>query len=104
MREIQQVKPIRPQDIASKKLDIIPSIVFESFNELIVENFTDGYAKVKQPELINRIKSKMCETDIFNIRWLNIELAYSEMGWNVSYDKAGFNENYESFFIFKAKK
>lgn len=49
-------------------------------------------------------KMNISRREVFIMRLLDVEQAYREYGWNVKYDKPGFNESYESFFIFKKPK
>jgi len=93
------VKPITPDDLADREF---PDEVIEAFNELIVE----GAGRVVQREVVDRIVSKMCVTDgeIFEKGWLNVEETYRKAGWDVVYDKPGFNETYRAFFMFTRKR
>jgi hypothetical protein len=40
---------------------------------------------------------------MFNKHWFDIEDIYRKAGWAVEFDKPGYNESYESFFVFKKK-
>jgi hypothetical protein len=98
---------ISPNEVVAQKQKNIPEIVFEAFNELIADNFTEGSAKVKQEDVINLILSKsgfLSRQEIFDKGWLNIEDVYRGQGWKVEYDKPGCYETYSAFFKFKAKK
>lgn len=101
------VKPISPEEVAKTKLNQIPDEVIEAFNELIAENFSNGYSVVKQSLAVARIAKKMKKTgkaDKFDINWLNIEEVYEKNGWKVVYDKPGYNESYPATFTFSKKK
>lgn len=37
---------------------------------------------------------------IFDKHWLDIEDTYRKAGWNVEYDKPGYCENYDAYFVF----
>ena len=106
------VKPISPKEIGSVKSKIFPPEVLEAVNELIAENYTNGRAEVDQKDLVERILLKMNgnvpsemrivkRREVFDKGWLNIEEIYREQGWQVSYDKPGYNEDYEAYFVFK---
>ena len=95
--------PISPMQARARRVTTLPTIVIESFNELIVENLDDHFANVKQKDVVARIKSKMT-TETFDHRWLNIEDVYRQAGWKVVYDKPGYNESYDATFEFTGKK
>jgi len=94
--------PISPKEAKAGRA--FPDAVYEAFNELIVE----GRGHVRQRDAIARILSKMPDIDqntIFKKGWLDIEDAYRAKGWDVIYDKPGFNEHhYEPFFKFEERK
>lgn len=99
----QPVSPIRPEDI--KTVSFIPPEVIEAFNELIQEKFRSGRAVIGQEEVIRRILSKFeghtQRQDIFKYHWLDVEPVFQAAGWQVYYDKPGFNESYEPTFSFR---
>lgn len=39
-----------------------------------------------------------------DMRWLNFEEAFRKNGWDVAYDGPGFNESYDAYFQFRAKR
>ena len=92
--------PISPKEAKSGKH--IPDEVFEVFNDLIRE----GGGTVKQGVAVARISAKMGVTrsQIFERGWLDVEDAYRAKGWKVDFDKPGFNESYEAYFTFEAKR
>lgn len=99
-------KPITPQEIAEQKGKVIPSEVFESFNELIVKRYCNGKAIMAQDEVVSLILAKRpnnTRSEIFNEGWLDVESVYEGAGWTVDYDKPGYNESYPAVFTFHAK-
>lgn len=97
-------KPITPIEVVSKKLTIIPDHVIEAFNTLIAKHYTGRSAKFKQDEVLaaivtEEITSKM----VFENHWLDVEGIYLDAGWNVEYDKPGYNESYPATFTFTRK-
>ena len=98
--------PIKPSEVTTVKASYIPDGVFEAFNTLIVENMDGNTARVKQCDVVARITLKLnCERQVvFDKGWLEIEDVYREVGWDVEYDKPGFNENYDAFFKFTRRK
>lgn len=98
-------RPISPFEVGNKKIDFIPSEVIEAFNELIVKAFSGGTARVVQQEVVDLALEKMKfnrpRVPEFDSQWLNVEELYEAEGWDVEYDKPGYNESYEAFFVFK---
>lgn len=102
------IEPIKPQEITLAKAKIFPDFVLQSFNELIAENFTNGRAVVKQPDVIARMVKNAASEDvtrnvIFDRGWLNVEEIFRDAGWKVTCDKPSYNEDYVAFFEFKVK-
>lgn len=103
-------KPIEPSEVADKKAEGIPSFVIEAFNQLIAKNYNSGSAKVTQTEAVNKIvelsgtNEKEIRGKIFENHWLDVEDIYRKAGWTVEFDKAGYCENYDSFFIFGKRR
>lgn len=98
-------RPIKPSEVPDAKVSRIPDGVFEAFNELIVENWSNDRARVNQKDAVERIADKVqcLRQDVFDKGWLDVEDIYRKAGWLVEYDKPGYNESYEAFFIFKKK-
>ena len=99
--------PIRPGDIDGFRTSSIPPFVFDAFNELIEENYSDGEALVKQDKAIAAITKRMKggRDAIFENFWLCVEGAYRKEGWWVTFDKPGNDEEpYEPFYVFRRSK
>jgi len=108
-----EVKPISPKALieARKKPDFFPPEIIEAFNELIAKNFNGHSATVDQEEAQELAISKMAKNgrkisskDIYNNGWMDIEPLFRDNGWEVEYDKPGYNESYEAFFVFTPKR
>lgn len=98
--------PITPAEVVKKKREAIPEQVFEAFNGLIARHW-DGYeAGFTQDEAVKRITelSALSENQIYEQHYLDVEEAYREAGWDVKYDKPGFNESGPATFVFKKKQ
>lgn len=98
-------RPIKPSEVGAVQASAFPAEVFDAFNELIAENYANGYATFKQSDVVARIKQKRnCEAgEIFKRGWLNVEDVYRNEGWHVEYDSPGFNEPYAATFTFKKR-
>lgn len=101
----QIVQPVSPEGITQLKREMLPSEVFETFNRLLGEKAVDGYATIMQEEVVTELTEHGLErNDIFRKGWLNIEALYEEAGWDVGYDKPGYNESGQAYFTFTAKR
>lgn len=95
-------KPIKPSDIAQAKSKYFPEIVFETFNQMIAEKYTNGSATLKQDSIIQRLEEAgLDRKEIYANGWLNVEEAYRAEGWKVSYDKPAYYETYDAYFTFE---
>lgn len=95
-------RPIRPDEAAAHKKETIPSVVIEVFNDLICENYRNGYVTILQNEVVKRlVDAGLDRTCIFDRGWLDIEGMFRAAGWQVMYDKPGYNESYEAKWVFQ---
>lgn len=102
-------KIFTPADVICKRSDYIPDFVFRAFNSLLVEKYRPEETIITQNEAIARILAYAPDEDlnrhiIFEKHWLDIEDSYRKNGWDVEYDKPGYNENYQASFKFKPKQ
>lgn len=103
MNKMIKDRPIKPEEVRARRIDFIPSIIFETINTIICEKF-DGNATLKQEDILNRVcneNSGLTRREIFDKHYLDIEPFYQEQGWKVEYDKPGYNESYPATFTFK---
>ena len=100
-----KVKPITPDEVVETRRDTLPDEVLAAFNELIAQNFSEYAATFSQDEVVKLIVSKMgCSRQrVFDERWLNVEDIYRGSGWDVEYDKPGYNESYPTI-TFRRRK
>lgn len=95
-------KPLKPDEVQQRKNEAVPNEVIDAVNALLIRNFNNGKAIIKQDDLVNEIKSRMPLTSsVFKEQWLNIEEIYRNQGWIVTYSKPGYNETGHAFFEFK---
>lgn len=101
-------KPISPSEALSRAGEFIPKEVFSVFNELIIKNMEKTrhgiQATIEQEDVMNLIIEKMAleRRNQIEMSWLNIEQAYGNLGWEVHYEKPGFNESGVARFHFKS--
>lgn len=95
--------PIKPSQL---KKDI-PESVFDCFNELINKHFDGHSAVVPQQEVVALHKAKNGDKILeykFQYSWLDVENDYRDAGWDVQYEKPGYNEPGDAYFTFTPKK
>ncbi len=101
---MKKVKPISPEGFVDQKNKSIPEKVIEVVNKLLTLSSTSKHIVILQKDIISElIKNGFDEDEIFKNHWLDFESLYRDAGWNVEYDKPGFNESYEARFIFSSK-
>lgn len=102
-----KLKAISPAAAAVNKQNSIPDFVFEAVNQLLSKEARKGnnYIKLLQKDIVALIVANgQCSKEaVYASKWLDFEESYREAGWEVTYDKPGYNESYEANFIFEAK-
>ncbi len=100
----RKIAPINAKDARGMQGNNIPDAVIEAFNELILKNLHNHTAIVKQKDVVALIVKKgIRREDIFENHWLDVEGLFAEYGWKVKYDKPGWDESYDPFFIFDSR-
>jgi hypothetical protein len=102
-------KPIRPEEVVGEKRKSIPPIVIDVFNDYIAERWSGFSSSFKQKEVLAEVLKRMnavrhdvqfTDDEVFKKHWLDVEDIYREAGWDVKYDKPGYNEDYDASFEF----
>jgi hypothetical protein len=97
----ESVGPIRPSEVDKAKKKQIPAAVFETFNDLIVQNDRQGYSCFRQDDVVEMLVRRGLDRNlIFKNGWLDIEDSYRDAGWEVRYDSPAYNESYPATFEF----
>ena len=94
--------PLKPSEVRAAKVAALPEEVFTVVNRLIAEAW-DGYAAtVKQKDLVLALTSALGidRAEVFRRKLCDFEEAYRLVGWDVEYDKPGYNESYDATFSF----
>lgn len=95
--------PITPAQAAKSKLTTIPEEVFEVVNALISQNLSNNRATIKQDDIVSALVARgLNKNELFAKGWMDFEPAYRKAGWEVVYDKPGYNES--GFAVFKFAK
>jgi hypothetical protein len=98
--------PLSPDDVAAAKLATIPDAVIAVFNRLIAESMgADGRATVTLEAAKEAVAAAGVDVrEAFARGWFDIEPVYRAAGWGVVFDKPGFNESYEAFYVFAKRR
>lgn len=101
----EQIRPITPSEAEEARLTRIPECVISAVNQLLKEKYDGHEARITQNELLNIITDEETPREyFFRNKCLDFEDLYREQGWDVVYDKPGFNECYVAYWIFKPLK
>ena len=106
---------ITPEEAEKAKISSIPDYVFQAFNELLAENFVGNVGTIiYQHEVLKRIINiypHIIENDKDNIvnslfvnHWLDVEKIYEEAGWEVTFHKPAYYEDFDPYYNFIPKK
>ena len=90
---------ITPDKIVALYAATIPGVVFDSFNKLIATNWDGRQAVVRQDEVVGAIAERLdlSRSDVFKKHYLDVESLYEAVGWQVVYDKPGYNERHSRY-------
>lgn len=91
--------PITPDQVIEAKSQGLPPFVIRVFDELIIRKWNGTQSKVLAKEAVAMMR-ELSDEDPYTRRWLDIEDTYRSVGWNVEYDRPGFNEDYDAFYVF----
>lgn len=97
--------PMSPAELMERQTQQIPDEVYIAFNALISQRIMNGRATVLQNEVMSVLERQgMNRREVFKNHWLDVEESYREKGWKVEYDKPGYNESGEAYFVFRTPK
>ena len=99
-------RPITPDEIVTVKTASIPGAVFKVFNQAIATAWNGSSATISQEKIAQKIASelKISLAEVYSAHYLDVEPSYREAGWEVAYDKPGYNESYPPTFTFSKKR
>ena len=105
---------ITPEEAEKARESSIPDYVFQAFNELLAENFAEYGTIIYQHEVLKRIiylYPSIIENDkdsivnsLFVNHWLDIEKFYQRAGWEVTFHKPTYYEDFDPYYKFIPKK
>lgn len=76
MNKMIKDRPIKPEEVRARRIDFIPSIIFETINTMICEKFDGKSATLKQEDILNKVcneSSGLTRQEIFDKHYLDIE-------------------------------
>lgn len=88
-------RPMTPEEAGAYSVEVIPSIVFDTINEMIAEKMTRGNVTLMISDVRNRLRSKGVALE--NLSLVTVFDGYKRNGWTVYYDAPGYNETYEAY-------
>jgi len=100
-------KVISPDEINFE--ESIPEFVIEAVNNLLKKEYRGRSTTILQKEIMAEVMRlrpdlSLSREDIYKNHWMDFEPLFRENGWDVSYDRPGYNESYEASFKFSKKK
>ena len=95
-------RPLTPDEAAGHKAAVLPEEVIEVFNDLIARNWNGRTATVAQEDAVQALSARLgiARDEVFGRQLLDVEPVYQAQGWQVRYDKPGWNESYGAYFEF----
>ncbi len=97
--------PITPDEVGPAKARGIPPQVIEAANELIARNWNGASSRFTLVELAKLARTKLGDPlHRFHEGDLDIEISFSLAGWSVVFDKPGYCESYDAFFVFARRR
>jgi hypothetical protein len=100
------VHPISPDEVVKYRAKTFPKEVIEVINTMISEAWNGYMAELEQDEVLTRIcqKLKISSDEALRRHLLDFEEVYRDAGWNVEYDRPGYDESYEANYKFTRPK
>ncbi|MEO7905122.1 MAG: hypothetical protein ABIR91_04995 [Candidatus Saccharimonadales bacterium] len=99
------VKPYSPDEAAQAQSDVIPDIVVETVNRLLAQRASLDHIVIKQRELVELLNERgLTSSDVFAQHMLDFKEMYRLCGWEVEFDKPGYNESYAPSWKFRRNR
>lgn len=102
-----KVLPLTPAGVKETFTQNIDPFIIQSVNNILVRKYNSRSITFTQDEVLEEyFKINPCENssqkrqDLFDRHQLDFEDLFRKYGWNVKYDKPGYNELYKAFFEF----
>lgn len=101
----RKVEPISPQEVVAIKALNIPNEVLDVFNKEIAAKWNGHSCTLLESDVAQKIASALSITvsQVYELKYLNVEPIYRKKGWKVEYDKPGYCETYPATYTFSSK-
>lgn len=107
MKQNIQIKPITPSEAMEENAGI-PDYVVQAVNNLIKEKYHGRNSFIITQKEVDRetrkVNPKVNINYLYDNNLFDFEQLYGKFGWSVEFDKAGYNETYDSYYTFKPKR
>lgn len=95
---MKQILPLSPSQVLAKRksTNVHYQKMIESVNELLVDRYSGGHAKITQDEILIKFEAKIYPDSvprdlIFKNGLLDFEDDFRSAGWKVVYEKPDYN-------------
>lgn len=107
-KPVLTIKPIPPEQAHTDFKSTLDPLMIQAVNNLLVLKGYAKYITLKQKDIISEYERLHHEKrtkplNVFKTNQLEFEGIFRDAGWQVTYDKPGYNESYEPTFEFKFK-
>lgn len=98
--------PITPAQALRQAEKSFPKKVIKAFDFMIQKNLRGSRSVVNFSDIANKIASDLgiSRAAVFDNGYLDVEDIYRRAGWTVTVNKAAYNENFPSHFVFSFDK
>lgn len=99
----QPTRAITPDEVVKLKSEVFPGEVITAFNNAIALAWNGHSSTVFAADVAAEIANKLSipVSKVYELNYLDVEPIYRDAGWDVRYDKPGYDESYRSHFIFR---
>lgn len=106
---IKGIKPIAPNELVENLAMVFPDWVIQGINNAIQKEFRGTYPiTILEKDIVESIllvaPENTTRVELYNNKYIDFEPLYRQWGWNVTYDKPAWNEDYKPSFEFKPAK
>jgi hypothetical protein len=112
-----QEKPLTPAEAKKKRIESIPNAVVRAVNSLLDDTTVRFGVTALREAILRELKAeaenyspetmpdwcKFTDPTRFPSAWFDFEPIFMKAGWEVSYDRPGYNESGETTWTFSSK-
>lgn len=99
-------KPFSPDEAIQNQASLIPDVVYDAVNHFLAKQALSRSITIRKPDLINKIREigGPDENELYENKWLDVEIAYRMQGWDVEYESPDWGSNGVGYYTFSRKK